>query len=161
METSFLIRPLSMLQNRALKITLRLAMDTPISEKALLENEIIMPFEKIKSDADAVLYCFMHMDWRMLNNILDDNLLYEDKSKARYIAKLVQHFYDFKLAGDTYLHCFKGKCNGRNCSNKNTTLGFEFFGNKSKRKYKLIVDFANGRVQDLFACSTLFDNIRL
>ena len=161
METTYHNKPFNKSINNALKIALPLALDLPIAEKALLENEIVMPFEKIKSDADAVLYCFIHMDWRMLDNILDDNLLYEDRSKARYIAKLVQHFYDFKLAGDTYLHCFKGKCNGRNCSNKNTTLGFEFFGNKSKRKYKLIVDFANGKVQDLFACSTLFDNIRL
>jgi hypothetical protein len=161
METTYLKNTFIKSKNKTLKIALPLALDIPIDEKVLLENEIVMPFEKIKSDADAVLYCFMHMDWRMLDSILDENLQYEDKSKSRYIAKLVQHFYDFKLAGDTYLHCFKGKCNGRKCNNKNTTLGFEFFGNKSKRKYKLIVDFANGKIQDLFACSMLFDNIRL
>jgi hypothetical protein len=161
METSFIKKPFNIIQNKALKIALPLALDVPIAEKAFLENEINMPFEKIKSDADAVLYCFQQMDWQMLDDLLDEDIQYEDKSKDMFIAELRQHFYKFQLAGDTYLHCFKGKCNGRNCSNKKTTLGFEFFGNKSKRKYKLIMDFANGKVQDLFECSSLFDNISL
>ena len=161
METSFLKKPLITIQYKVLRISLPLAVDMPIQEKALLENEIMMPFEKIKSDADAVLHCFQQMDWQMLDDLLDEDIMYEDISKNMFIAKLRQHFYNFQLAGDTYLHCFKGKCNGRNCSNKKTTLGFEFFGNKSKRKYKLIMDFANGKVQDLFECSSLFDNIRL
>lgn len=159
METSYLNKPLKRLENKVLKVTLPLALDIPISVKALRENEIKMPFEKIKSDADAVLYCFQQMDWCMLEDLLDENIQYEDKSKAMFIAKLKQHFNAYKLAGDTYLHCFKGRCNGRNCSNKNTTLGFDFVGNKSKKRYTLIIDLANGKVQDLFECISDFDGI--
>lgn len=146
METLFLNK------NNLIKINLPLALDRPISSKALVEGEIVMPFENIKSKGDAVIYCFQHMDLELLNDILDDDLTYEDISKPHFLSNLKQKFKAFSDAGDTYLKCFKGSCDGRACSNKKTTVGFDFKGNKSKKTYTLIVDIVDGNVLDLYEC---------
>jgi hypothetical protein len=133
-------------------ITLPLAIDFPIPSKTLVEDEIIMPFEKIKSKGDAIIYCFQYMDANMLEDILEDDSTYDDQSKWHYIENLKRNFQVFSDAGDTYFKCFKGSCNGRSCSKKQTTLGFDFVGNNSKITYTLIVDIVDGKVLDLYEC---------
>jgi hypothetical protein len=131
---------------------LHLAMDCPIQSNALLENEIVMTFENIKSKGDAIIYCFQHMDVGMLNDLLADDLTYEDKSKPHFIKILTQKFQVFSDAGDTYLKCFKGRCNGKSCHNKNTLVGFDFVGNKTKNRITFIVDIDQGNIINLFEC---------
>ncbi len=80
------------------------------------------------------------------------SLTYEDKSKPHFIRNIKQKFQTFSDAGDTFLKCFKGCCNGRGCSNKKTTVGFDFKGNKSKKVYTLIADIVDGNVLDLYEC---------
>lgn len=133
-------------------IVLPLFLDLAIPAKALVENEIMMPFEKIKSKGDAVIYCFQHMDAVMLNDILEDDLTYEDKSKKHFIRDIKLKFQAFTASGDTYLQCFKGRCDGKSCRNKNTLVGFDFVGNKSKNRFTIIVDSEQGKIINLFEC---------
>jgi hypothetical protein len=152
METSFLKNNFTKIQSKAPKIMLPLALDLPIDEKALQENEIVMPFENIKSKGDAIIYCFQQMDVEMLSDLLDDDLTYEDKSKMHFIKGIKLKFQAFTEAGDTYLQCFKGRCDGKSCHNKNTLVGFDFVGNKSKKRFTFIVDLEQGKIINLFEC---------
>ncbi len=111
----------------------------------------VLQHNKLKTQADAILYFLQRMDIEMVNDILDDNRTYQDFKKYIFIHKLGNALDEFIGAGDTFLNCYSGFCNAEICNYK--CSGFSFIGNNSKNYFDLIIDIKGGIVHDIYECS--------
>jgi len=111
----------------------------------------VLRHNKLKTQADAVLYFLQRMDIEMVSDILDDDRTYQDFKKYIFIHKLGNALDEFIAAGDTFLNCYSGFCNAEICNYK--CPGFSFIGNNSKNYFDLIIDIKEGVVHDIYECS--------
>jgi hypothetical protein len=113
----------------------------------------VKKYDKLTTQADAVLYFLQSLDIDMVNAVLEDNRTYQDFEKQVFIQKLDYALDEFIQAGDTFLHRFNGFCNSEICNYK--CKGFTFIGNNSGYYFDLIIDIKDGVVHDIYEC-TLF-----
>lgn len=106
---------------------------------------------RLKTQADAIVYFIQKLDAEMVNDILDDNLTYQEFSKHIFIQKLGHALDEFIRCGDEFLKIFKGSCNEETCNIGLT--GFSFIGNRSKNYMDLLIEINEGRVLDICECN--------
>ena len=104
---------------------------------------------RIKTQADAFVYFLQRLDMEMVNDILDEHT-YQDFEKSVFINKLGIAIDEFMKSGDTFLNCYNGYCNSKDC-NFNCS-GFKFIGNKSRKYMSLIIEIKEGKVIDAYEC---------
>ncbi len=97
----------------------------------------------------SIWYAIMEMDSFMLNNLLNDDMTYEDISKKDFIEKLNDRFNNHKTLGDSELlmdldHCKSCNCNQPVC---------KFIGNNSGDHFALYFEFKDGEVSDIYHCN--------
>ena len=107
-----------------------------------------IPIRPITNQKDAVIYFITKLDVEMLNDILDENLKYQDFEKHKFLSKLQDVFVNFIELGETVLDIYEGKCN--ECNKCDT--GISFIGNNSKNYIDLTIKSDQGKVTDIFEC---------
>ena len=103
---------------------------------------------KIETQAEALIHFFKRMDIEMIDDILDNDITYQDFRKPFFISKLQIAFETFKIKGDTELISEPGRCNNCNVCDS----GFSFIGNNTGNFIDLIIQSENGKIVDLFEC---------
>ena len=103
---------------------------------------------KIETQAEALIHFFKKMDIEMIDDILDNDITYQDFRKPFFISKLQIAFETFKKNGDTELISEPGRCNNCNVCDS----GFSFIGNNTGNFIDLIIQSENGKIVDLFEC---------
>ena len=106
----------------------------------------------IKTQADAILYFLQNMDIEMVDDILDDSCTYQGFKKHVFIQKLGNAFNQFAASGDSFLQCYQGFCKSNLCGYR--CGGFSFIGNHSNNYMDLIIKVENGRIIDMYECSS-------
>jgi len=110
--------------------------------------------EQISSD-EIIIAAFRTMNLHILEENLDEDKKYEDKSKWLFLAKLRDKFQWFKEKGDTELTIKQGKCGWCNKGEN----GFRMVGNNSGKwtSYLIIKDKEHGEIIDLIECNTFIE----
>ena len=111
-----------------------------------LKNEPV----QLKTQLDAVVYFIQKLDIDMVNEILDDELTYQDFEKAMFIHKLGVAFDEFKSVGNESLEVSYGMCDSIKCSYG--CPGYQFVGNHSPFFFELIFIHKEGQIQDIYEC---------
>ena len=109
---------------------------------------------KIACQSDAILHFIEKIDIDMLDDLLDPNRTYSDLEKPIFVNKLGSAFDRFIKAGDTCLTSSKGVCTGQGCENIGCS-GYSFMGDKSGLFLDVVIIEKEGRVEDIFDCSSL------
>ena len=113
-----------------------------------MENQLT---DRLKNQADAVIYFFQRLDIDMISDILEDNRTYQEFEKSLFVHKLGNAFDEFIKAGDTFLLCHSGYCNSKLCNYK--CKGYSFTGNNSGNYLNMIIEIKDGIVEDMYECS--------
>ncbi len=111
-----------------------------------------MKIAEINTQADAVIYFLQQMDVEMVNDVLDDTLIYQEFPKYKFINKLSAAIEKLRDGGDVFLNCFPGKCQGIGCDNHGCS-GFPFIGNRTGDYINMIVEIKSGKVMDMYECN--------
>ncbi len=112
--------------------------------------------KQVRNQSECLIHYFHLMDLEMINELLDNKLTYQNLDKCVFVRRLNRPFTEFIAAGDTRLNYRKGRCNGEGCNYK--CEGYSFIGNHSNNYMDLIINIENGRVLDIYECSS-FKNI--
>jgi hypothetical protein len=114
-------------------------------------NILLKSFPKnISTQIEAVRYCIENMDIKMIDAFLDNKKTYQDLPKEEFIKKLAVRFIEFKIAGDSQLISYVGKCTG--C--QEGKIGYAFVGNKTGKYFNLLFISTDGVINDLFECGS-------
>ena len=104
----------------------------------------------LQSQPSAIIHFIQRMDIEMVNDILTDGRTYQDKDKSVFIHKLGIAFEKFIENGDTFLDCYKGFCNVKDC-NFNCS-GYSFIGNHTHNYLDMVFIIQDEMVHDLYEC---------
>lgn len=109
---------------------------------------------QLKTHLDAVVHFIAKMDGEMVSTLLDDAHTYQDFSKALFIRKLGDLFFEFSELGDFNLLTDRGECYGCSCGSK----GYTFTGNRSKAFIDLIfITDDENHVIDIYECDEFYN----
>ena len=117
-----------------------------------LINQIVAK-RKVKSYLLNVLEAFQSMDYHKLNELLEEDIYYEEMSKTSFIYRQSRIFNELKCKGDTKLNLSTNICTGCLCNEPVFVLS----GNNSGHKYAIRVQFNNGGITDIFRCAQQSD----
>ena len=109
-----------------------------------------------KTQYEAIVYFMARLDIEMVSDILDHDKTYQDFPKYIFINKLANAFEKFHQSGDKTLTLYRGRCAGcsRGCR------GFTFQGSKGLfMDILFLID--NGRIKDIYECSTFVNEQKL
>jgi uncharacterized protein YjhX (UPF0386 family) len=105
----------------------------------------------IKNTRVSVVKAISEMDYEALEILLDDNINYQDTTKAIFIEKLKEIFIKFKQK-DTQLIPHEGKCCSAECYNKDKAKVL-FIGNITGDLLSLIIEQnESGRIKNMYDC---------
>lgn len=104
----------------------------------------------LKTQLDAVVYFIQLMDINMIDDLLEDDITYQNLKKSVFLNKLDDAFALFIEGGDTYLVSVYGFCEHIQCHY--LKKGFRFTGNKSRNYMDIIFIQKNGIIEDIFEC---------
>lgn len=110
----------------------------------------MLPHTPITTQSATIIYFIQRLDIEMVNDILDDGRTYQNLEKSIFIDKLRLTFDEFLANGDTFLHCYSGSCNEKDCNFKCT--GYSFIGNHTKNYLDIIFTIKEGRIVDMYEC---------
>jgi hypothetical protein len=110
-----------------------------------------MKESKLKTQEQAIIHFFSHMDIEMLDEFLELEQ-YQDMPKAKFLGLLNDAFCKCDEAGDSHLIKYPGACNG--CAENKGCTGFAFLGNKTGNYLNMVIKTKDDRVIDLFECSS-------
>lgn len=105
---------------------------------------------ELNTQAKAIKYFFERMDIEMIDAFLSEEQTYQDVKKQLFINELERVFNQFKNNGDTNLIAFEGSCN----SCIKGKFGYTFVGNVSANYLSIIFDINDGKIIDLYDCSS-------
>ena len=110
------------------------------------------------SQEQAVIYYFEKMDIVNLDNLLDDDLTYQDIKKSQYIICLNNAFEEMKKRKNTHLISYAGKCQGCKPSHKS----YCFIGNQDGSHIDILieVDPYSKKIKDIYECLKMSYNNR-
>ena len=109
--------------------------------------------EKIKSKLMEILNAYQKLDYHLLNDLLDDDCLYEDMRKTSFVLYQKRIFDSLRKKGDTHMLLSTNICTGCLCSEP----VFVFTGNHSGFKHALYFEFTTEVITDIFRCSEQSD----
>jgi len=121
-----------------------------------ISNDKEASTDQVKTQADAIIYFLQKLDIEMVDDILYDNITYQDFKKGIFIQKLGVALDEFIGSGDDFLRCYKGFCKEKLCGYR--CGGYSFIGNHSNNYMDLIIKVENGQVLDMYECSS-FKNL--
>lgn len=98
---------------------------------------------------NQIWMAIMQMDSFGLNDLLDNNIDYEDIGKANFIEKLNDRFNEYKTWGDSELYIDLGSCN---YCNKDKAI-CKFSGNNSGETFALFFEIHKGEITDIYHCN--------
>ena len=107
---------------------------------------------RIDNQPDAFIYFLQRLDVEMVNDILDDRT-YQGFEKSIFINKLTIAIDEFIDCEDTFLDCYAGSCNSKDCNFN--CAGFKFIGNKSGKYVTLIMDIKEDKIMDIYECGNM------
>lgn len=91
----------------------------------------------------------MQMDADYLDELLDDDLEYEDVSKGEFIEKLRSRFIDHLVQGDTELYMDLSTCLGCQCNSPVC----KFIGNNTGEHFALYFELDGEEILDIYHCN--------
>ncbi len=100
------------------------------------------------SHQQQLMEAFRTMNIAVFEELLSEELTYNDENKWKFLAGLKSQFEEFKSAGDTELIACEGNCKGCRLEMK----GFRFTGNDSGKKVEFVFEENENAVIDLFRC---------
>lgn len=105
----------------------------------------------INKTREGLVKAICEMDSAALALILDDEVSYQETTKATYLNRLNEIFKQFRET-DTNLIAYEGKCTSTECS-INNVAGVSFVGNNSGNYHNLIIEQnENGSIKDIYNC---------
>ncbi len=105
--------------------------------------------ELLKTNLEKILDAYKTLDYHLLNEVLDEDCLYQDMRKTSFILEQKKIFDSLRKKGDTHMLLSTNICTG--CL-KNSPL-FVLTGNHSGWKHGLYFEFTGDVVTDIFRCS--------
>lgn len=102
----------------------------------------------------TILSYFQTMDIEKLRMYLKDEYTYQDTTKEIFLEKVQEVFESYKIAGDTELVFYPGKCGVENnlCDNCGKS-GYRFVGNNSGDYIDFIFEIEGNDIKDIYDCS--------
>ena len=91
----------------------------------------------------------MQMNVFALDQLLDENIDYEDIGKAKFIEKLNDTFTQYRTLGDSELVLDLDHCNGCVCNQPVC----KFSGNHSGNHFALYFEIKNNEIVDIYHCN--------
>jgi len=119
----------------------------------LIEN--LAQTEILKTNLQQILDAYKKLDYHLLNDMLDDNCLYQDMRKTSFILEQKRIFDSLRKKGDTKMLLSTNICTG--CL-KNSPL-FVLTGNHSGFKHGLYFEFTGDVITDIFRGSEQSDSM--
>lgn len=107
----------------------------------------------IKTKLQETLGAYQNLDYHTLNDVLDDDCLYQDMRKTSFILEQKKIFNSLRKMGDTRMLLFTNICTGCLCS----APVFVLIGNHSGFKHALYFEFTGDVITDIFRCSEQSD----
>lgn len=105
----------------------------------------------INKTREGLIKAISEMDSGALALILDDQVSYQETTKAIFLSRLNEIFKQFRET-DTNLIAYEGKCTSTECS-INKVAGVSFVGNNSGNYLNLIIEQnENGSIKDIYNC---------
>jgi hypothetical protein len=102
----------------------------------------------------TILSYFQSMDIEKLRLYLKDEYTYQDTTKEIFLEKVQEVFESYRIAGDTELVFYPGKCGVENnlCDNCGKS-GYRFVGNNSGDYIDFIFEIEGNDIKDIYDCS--------
>lgn len=107
----------------------------------------------IKTKLQETLGAYQNLDYHTLNDVLDDDCLYQDMRKTSFILEQKKIFDSLRKMGDTRMLLSTNICTGCLCS----APVFVLIGNHSGFKHALYFEFTGDVITDIFRCSEQSD----
>ena len=114
---------------------------------------------KVKSEASKgrkaqeVLFHFLFacekLDASIFEPMIEEDQYFEEMDKYRFLASLKEQFVWAKNRGAQNIHIKRGKC--QMCKKGADT--YEFYGNKSNPEFAYVVNYDDGKINDIFLCN--------
>jgi hypothetical protein len=114
----------------------------------MITSKEILKIKKVEP-IHSIWYAILSMDHSKLNDLLNDNIDYEDIGKEQFITKLRNRFTEDIIAGDTEYRLDFSSCNSCNCNEAICV----FTGNYSKRSFALYFEYKNDLIADIYHCN--------
>lgn len=105
----------------------------------------------ISNQKQSIIEAITTMNGAALENLLADNLTYNEFSKEEFIARLQYVFENYKKTNDTFLHAYPGTYDSPSCNP--ACVGISFIGNISRNNIDFIFEEDNDIVTDIFECT--------
>lgn len=111
----------------------------------------------LKTKLQQTLAAYQNLDYHLLNEVLDDDCLYEDMRKTSFVLQQKKIFDTLRKKGDTQMLLSTNICTGCLCS----APVFVLTGNNSGLKHALYFEFTGDVITDIFRCSEQSDYFNL
>lgn len=103
----------------------------------------------LKTKLRETLTAYQNLDYHLLNEVLDDDCLYQDMRKTSFILEQKKIFDSLRKKGDTHMLLSTNICTGCLCGKPL----FVLTGNQSGFKHGLYFEFTGDVITDIFRCS--------
>ncbi|KXN99115.1 hypothetical protein LS48_08600 [Aequorivita aquimaris] len=107
----------------------------------------------LKTKLQQTLAAYQNLDYHLLNEVLDDDCLYQDMRKTSFILEQKKIFDSLRKKGDTQMFLSTNICTGCLCGKPL----FVLTGNNSGFKHALYFEFTGDVITDIFRCSEQSD----
>lgn len=116
----------------------------------MMEKNTLVGLKKYQKvdNFNAICNAIMNMDSNALNDLLSEEIIYEDLGKQKFILKLRRTFIRYILKGDTKFNLDLDSCNYCNCNEPVC----KFIGNNSNEHFALYFHFENNEIIDIYHC---------
>jgi len=109
----------------------------------------------LKTKLQQTLAAYQNLDYHLLNDVLDDDCLYQDMRKTSFVLEQKKIFDSLRKKGDTKMLLSTNICTGCLCSEP----VFVLTGNHSSFKHALYFEFTGDVITDIFRCSEQSDSL--
>jgi len=103
----------------------------------------------LKTKLQEILTAYQKLDYHLLNEVLEEDCLYQDMPKTSFILEQKKIFDSLRKKGDTQMLLSTNICTGCLCS----APVFVLTGNNSGVKHALYFEFTGSVITDIFRCS--------
>jgi hypothetical protein len=108
----------------------------------------------------TILNNFASMNIENLRLFLNEDILYQDTTKAVFLDQVESIFEAHKNSGDTQLLIYTGNCGSKLCVNCGKK-GYRFLGNNSKNYLDLVFETTEDDITDIFYCQRFKTHVEL
>lgn len=107
----------------------------------------------LKTRLQEILTAYQNLDYHLLNEVLDDDCLYQDMRKISFVLLQKRIFDSLRKQGDTHMLLSTNICTGCLCGKPL----FVLTGNNSGFKHGLYFEFTDNVITDIFRCAEQSD----